>query len=473
MSDTELPSKISDRAFDPYRLPRTPTAQAIVDEVIQHILNYEDFKGVRKRKRKETDLASFKYIVTRLVCALIHNHLISPERHIFISLSKQSNKGPLAYRPPDFTKVLPGILKSMTSPELAYVVLDKGRKGFGDLQGRRSTITCGKRLVSLIQTHNLWLDALTQDPLQQSIILKSSKESYFDKAQWIDYQDNSITQAYRAQMTEINRWLNDANIDYPSSHDKIVDTSKRFLRRVFNEGTFDRGGRLFGGFWLDLKKEERKQELTINDESIVTLDFSQACPKIAYGIANVPSPEFDAYTLPSWKYSRDSTKKIFNSMMMADHPLSRFPKGTKVEFSDNTRFIEIRDQILALHHPIAHLFGTGLGMRLMFIESQILIACLLECMNQGIVALPVHDALIVVESSKEQVREIMLNNFKSIAGVEGTVSEEGAQLPSSISLHSSLSIITPVTRYQSIPYTHKGTLRDSSRGARKEYQYSS
>lgn len=433
MSNTKE-SQQSDRAFDPYRIPHSPKAQEAVDSIITSILHYEDFKGTRRRKRKAADLLAFRRIVTALICDLVHNHLINPDQVLFISLSKQQNQVPKAYRAPDMAKVLPSILDCMAAPELAFVVLEKGSKGFGDMPGRRSTIKCGKRLESLIKDKSLWLDDFAQDPLKQSIILKSSKVSYFDTSRRIDYQDTPIIQTYRAEMLLINQWLNNANLDYPSSTDKIVDTSDRFLNRVFNEGVFDKGGRLFGGFWQHLKKEEREQDLYINDEPIVTLDYSQACPRIAYGVANMPWPEFDAYTLDRWKYSRGSVKQIFNAMIFADHPLTRFPKDTKAQFGSSTRFIEIRDHLLSLHQPIAHLFGTGLGMKLMFIESKILVACLLECIEQGIVALPVHDALIVAESAKERTREIMLKHFKLIAGVDGLVDEEGTRSSSSLDL---------------------------------------
>jgi hypothetical protein len=49
---------------------------------------------------------------------------------------------------------------------------------------------------------------------------------------------------------------------------------------------------------------------------------------------------------------------------------------------------------------------------------------LLECKNQGIVALPVHDALIIAESDKDKAKEIMLSSFRKITNTEGNVEEE-------------------------------------------------
>jgi hypothetical protein len=57
--------------------------------------------------------------------------------------------------------------------------------------------------------------------------------------------------------------------------------------------------------------------------------------------------------------------------------------------------------IKEFHKPIAHLFGGQHGMRFMFMESEILIDVLLELNSLGIVALPIHDDLLVKLSQQE------------------------------------------------------------------------
>jgi len=57
--------------------------------------------------------------------------------------------------------------------------------------------------------------------------------------------------------------------------------------------------------------------------------------------------------------------------------------------------------IKEFHKPIAHLFGGQHGMRFMFMESGILIDVLLELNSLGIVALPIHDDLLVKLSQQE------------------------------------------------------------------------
>jgi hypothetical protein len=49
---------------------------------------------------------------------------------------------------------------------------------------------------------------------------------------------------------------------------------------------------------------------------------------------------------------------------------------------------EVRTAIRSAHPRLAPVFETGLGLRLMFTESRILVASLLALEKQGVVALP-------------------------------------------------------------------------------------
>lgn len=61
-------------------------------------------------------------------------------------------------------------------------------------------------------------------------------------------------------------------------------------------------------------------------------------------------------------------------------------------------------------------------MHLQYQESQVLSALLMKLMNEDIVALPIHDAVIVPAAYEEDAKEVMLQVFKEVTGVEGLVS---------------------------------------------------
>jgi hypothetical protein len=53
-----------------------------------------------------------------------------------------------------------------------------------------------------------------------------------------------------------------------------------------------------------------------------------------------------------------------------------------------------------------------------------MVSVLLDLKAQGIVALPIHDAVAVPKSRVEAVREIMADHFRSVVGIDINVNEE-------------------------------------------------
>ena len=76
------------------------------------------------------------------------------------------------------------------------------------------------------------------------------------------------TIALRQQMTDINAWLDTADIT--CSHPQ-VDPAQRRLRRIFNNSDFAQGGRLYGGFWQAMSSDERQEHILIEDDCCVEL----------------------------------------------------------------------------------------------------------------------------------------------------------------------------------------------------------
>ncbi len=76
---------------------------------------------------------------------------------------------------------------------------------------------------------------------------------------------------------------------------------------------------------------------------------------------------------------------------------------------------------MKFHKPVQHAFYAGKGMYLSYQESRILISVLKRLHEQGIVGLPIHDAVIVAEHHKDQTKQVMLEAFKELTGIEGMV----------------------------------------------------
>jgi hypothetical protein len=159
---------------------------------------------------------------------------------------------------------------------MAFVELEKGHLGYFN-NAKQTTIRAGKRLITRIDAHELTLGDLTVDSCQEIIILKKAKADVFDNGEWMQYQDSEQIKLYREELQRINEWIAKADIKLDPMIAGInnTDDSDRLLRRYFNNGSFELGGRLFGGFWQNLKKEERQRGITINGKPVVTLDYSR------------------------------------------------------------------------------------------------------------------------------------------------------------------------------------------------------
>lgn len=415
-----------DRPFNPFRIPKTDKLKPLLDDILNQVQNYESHFGLRKRKRRPADQETFEATVTAIVCDLIHLHLTQPEGWVAIPQSKQVLGMKSRYGSRVMNKTLPAVLERLSAPEMSFVDMKKGYQAFTETfgPGRQTTIKAGVKLLTRIDSFEVRLEDITRSRSEEVIILKRRKEDYWDSGQRMDYKDTDDTNQYRQEIKAINDWLEAAELEFDEYYEDDVDTADRRLQRYFCNGSFEQGGRLFGGFWQPLSKLQRKQGILINGERVVSLDYGQMAPRILYGLAGLTPKHEDAYLIPGFEDKRPGMKKVFNAMLFAEKPLARMPKGTREFFPKRITIQHISDMINEYHSMVADRFYTGIGYRIQFIESEILIDVLLALMDKDVVGLPVHDALLVPESMEQRVREVMMDTFRSHAGVDAIVERE-------------------------------------------------
>ncbi|MBU0953660.1 MAG: hypothetical protein KKA90_04570 [Nanoarchaeota archaeon] len=163
--------------------------------------------------------------------------------------------------------------------------------------------------------------------------------------------------------------------------------------------------------------------MTINGESVVELDYGQMNPRLLYALCGEQPPEQDAYDIPGYSMYRKGVKKIMNAMMFTTKRLTRMPQGVRKEFEEKFSVESVMQAIELAHPAIKDSFFKGIGHDLQFMESQILVDVLLKLRDLGVVALPIHDSIIVGESKKHVAKEVMLSCFFSQSGVPAIVTE--------------------------------------------------
>ena len=426
-AEQEMEKQIRDRKFNPWRIPLTQEAKDLVQLVLMELQEYEQRLQVRKRRRREADQLVFEETTAAVVSDAAHHWLMEWSGGISISRSNRYLGRRSRYRPPAYSKILPDILDCLADEEMGIITQALGHKGyFGP--AKWTTINAGEVLVRRLEDAGLDYLHFGIRPGQEVIHLKRTKEDHWDEGALIEYDDTPETVAFREQVQFINEWLHAAEIDFDEYHSpegQPVDPHDRCLRRVFTQGRFDSGGRLFGGFWQSLKKKQRLEGVTIGGEPVVELDYGQMNPRLLYALCGEQPPEQDAYDIPGYSMYRKGVKKIMNAMMFTTKRLTRMPQGVRKEFEEKFSVGSVMLAIELAHPAIKDSFFKGIGHDLQFTESQILVDVLLQLRSLGVVALPIHDSIIVGESKKHVAKEVMLSCFSSQAGVSGIVEEVG------------------------------------------------
>ncbi|WP_192257370.1 hypothetical protein [Mesorhizobium caraganae] len=417
-----------DRRFNAYRFASSDNTKGIVAEAIRLLLNYEHCSGLTRNKRRAVDQETFDLTVDAILSDLMHHHLVDYPEGIYVTRSNRHLGTKSRYRPRAYSKVFPRILDLLAKPELGYVRQDTAPAIPG--ASKSTVIRPGPTLLSRMDDGDIEAGDLDEHPHGETIILKRVKdaEDYWDEGGLEQYADTPTTERYRHELDAINQWLAAADLTYDAlgiawPH-TTFDIDDRRLRRVFTQARFTSGGRMFGGFWQQLRKHERRQGLKIGGEKAVELDYGQVGARILYGMAGHLPPTGDLYQMHGYTQLRDGIKKVMSAMIFAERRLDRFPKDTRKLFRKADRIGNVVDAIEGKHPLIKDHFHKGLGHDAQFIESSILVDVLLDLRAKGIVALPIHDAVMVPSSKVSVTKEVMLTVFKAHAHVEGTVTVE-------------------------------------------------
>lgn len=221
-----------------------------------------------------------------------------------------------------------------------------------------------------------------------------------------------------------NTWLRDGDIEVTGGREglhlgkdgNLVVLHRRSLRRIFNNGNWQHGGRLAGGFWMSMARAERFKRIRLDGERIADVDYGQLFPRLAYVRAQAEQPEGDIYDVAGDETGRDGWKMLLNALLFKGGRLGNWPKGARQHFPEETKLRDAIEMLGQKHAPIAHLFGRGLGFQLMRIESDILISVVSHLFKQGITVLPLHDAVLVARSHAENAKQAMQDEFTHRTG---------------------------------------------------------
>jgi hypothetical protein len=244
MSGSNDAGQAKESRFDPSRVPASPNAKNLIAEVRSQLLRYEEVFHPRAKKRRARDQERFDRIVTALVCELAHAALADASAWRYISMSKRMSPEE-ATGAAFMTAERIRIIEWMVSPEMDWLELRKGQRQ--PFQSTQTAIRASKRLQAYMDQHDIQFADLGRDLdlLGDPVVLRGPKVK--GKAKTLAVPPGEPAETFRAEMHRINSWLATAEItcEYDGEGNPR-DEGDRHLRRIFNGGRLDLGGRLYG-----------------------------------------------------------------------------------------------------------------------------------------------------------------------------------------------------------------------------------
>lgn len=235
----------------------------------------------------------------------------------------------------------------------------------------------------------------------------------------IPYVETAQTYRWRRELQEINTTLGGIKIDLPGvprtarhlwiNDNPILITPRPSIHRVFVRGSWECGGRCFA--WWQSCPGKSRDNFRLNGESVARPDYCALHGQLLYAKRSA-AMHGDVYDV-GCGFTRDQGKLAFQIGVNARGRRRAIAAIAEHVSLDWPRAAALLDAVKARNAPIEDAFGSDIGVKLMRLDSEIILGCLKTCALEGIPALPVHDELVVPARYASRAAEIMVENFES------------------------------------------------------------
>ena len=298
------------------------------------------------------------------------------------------------------------------------------------------------------------------DDRKELIVLHQRFTDEYDQARQkkLDYTDTDYTNQIREQLKAYNALLRRTFIDIPSLTEPYVlrqitkgkragktqrisiGPDNKHVHRVFNgteEDNWSKGGRLYGGWWLQIPKAMR-QDIYINDQPTVEVDYKALHPNLLMN-----DPVYDPYDLEelvnpdlidNLTEQRDVVKQLILMAINADSAKKAFQafrndqkKGDphkKLKDRDLTAYLDaFTDKFPELKEAL----NTGKALELMNTDSVIANMVTDYFTKQDIPVLCIHDSFIIQYDKEAELRRVLHDASVQVSG-KGIAQDSKANL---------------------------------------------
>jgi len=359
---------------------------------------------------------------------------ISEDLYVFYSRDRGYYKKSKKYNPNGIS-FRPLIFLVDNLKEHGWIKHIKGRYKKEIEKGKRSRMCPSNKLIQAFKDYEVTTKHLYAKQMD-CIRLKDTKKKFKE------YEDNSVTRSMRAKLHAYNNLLHRTNIKLTrnkkvSNYLEIKPTNfnNKEYHRIFNDGSFELGGRFYGPWWVNLSKDIRKY-ITINDDKTVELDYSSLNIHLLYSEEGLNYYDLnesiaDPYVLKGVDRDERDINKLIITIALNKTDKSKFVYAVKgkIEKENDKNYSLGNKKILKVpnakeiwrrirlfeeeNNPIKHHLFTGVGKRLQFKDSCIAENIIENMVHNNIPILAIHDSFIVQQWNKSKLHKLMDYIFRS------------------------------------------------------------
>ena len=211
-------------------------------------------------------------------------------------------------------------------------------------------------------------------------------------------------------------------------HNPITNEYYSSARRIYHNASIKSGGRWYGG-WMEYSSNQRFS-FTIDNHPIVQVDVNAMILSLLSALTGKPMNTGsnsgvyqDAYQavvcqIPTITNARKKVKQVIMELTGTGNPSKSKPSPDSKILEEE--FIYIRDLCLQAYPALECLDNKRFNFPndLSFHESNILTQTLLSLKQQGVVAYPVHDCVIVKQGREDDAVDTFRRVFKEYVNVD-------------------------------------------------------
>ena len=329
--------------------------------------------------------------------------------------------------------------------DLSFIGFKQGYEGSAQYAPRVSRIWSKDKLIKLFKEVTFSYFDINYSKDREVVILRN------DDKKDIDYDDSKPIQEMRDLLRDYNALLNTTFIDIPELDVPRIELKEqkqrrrrnkpifinishhdKFTRRIFNNSTFDEGGRFYGGWWQRVDESHRKR-IRLNNLPTVEIDYSALHVILAYTEIDEDYwklTDKDPYRAPidgveNPEHIRDINKLFFLLSLNASNETSLY-KAFRSELNYKEYPYTFPDKVLAqllediklLHPKIAHLICSGAGLRLMSLDSKMVEFIIKDFVKTNTPILTIHDSFVVPFGQEDRLNNLMKEAFMIVSNQE-------------------------------------------------------